>query len=266
MKYKNRIVRLLPKSDNDYKQLKKVLESKTFYPKDIPGLYIKDPETRYKTDILQDITLVNKDIETIQGEITSLNETILQLESENATLEADIDALAYERSVIIQQLNGTAGTDPDKIPELNARMAEIDDIISQNTSTIENNLTTINTLTNTISDTQTELDDKLLELDNLNIELENYVEPDKIINPEIHGFDYRQLFIYLGPLFERPGFLIYTRNATSIKDFPQDYINDKEWSELGLEHTPDVSMYNYTDIVNGRRTMTGRFKFLNYEY
>lgn len=95
-------------------------------------------------------------------------------------------------------------------------------------------------------------------------------EQDKIdgkVNPATIEFDYRQLFIYMWPLVEETGFLIHTRDNISIAQFRETYITDEEWiTRYGLENVPGLEFFEYTDIVNGRRTMTGKLTFLSWDY
>jgi len=78
-------------------------------------------------------------------------------------------------------------------------------------------------------------------------------------------FDYRQLFVYMFPT--ENGFLVYTREETTDTDFGIDYIPTADWTnKYYCSVAPTIELYNYTDIVNARRTMTGVFIFKSWDY
>ena len=89
---------------------------------------------------------------------------------------------------------------------------------------------------------------------------------DGTVNPAVENYDFRQLFIYMWPLVEEIGFLVYTRDVTNNEDFRNEYMQDQDWIDLGLEEAPLIEMFDFTDIRMGRRTLTGRFVFKTWDY
>lgn len=81
-------------------------------------------------------------------------------------------------------------------------------------------------------------------------------------NPAVESFDYRQLFIFMGESPDGYGFLVYTRDVTDATSFTNSYFNFGVFTDTA----PVIEMHEYTDIVNGSRTMTGRYIFLSWDY
>lgn len=80
-------------------------------------------------------------------------------------------------------------------------------------------------------------------------------------------YDYRQLFVYMGVSKDGTGFLVYTRAETDEANFGIDYIPTADWTDrYGVSVAPTIEIFPYTDIVNGRRTMTGVYVFKSWDY
>lgn len=81
-------------------------------------------------------------------------------------------------------------------------------------------------------------------------------------NTAVESFDYRQLFIFMGESPDGEGFLVYTRDVTDATNFPTNYFDFSDYTDTA----PIIEMFPFTDIVNGGRTLTGRYVFLKWDY
>lgn len=92
--------------------------------------------------------------------------------------------------------------------------------------------------------------------------------PDNIPTSYDETFDYRQLFIVMGPSRDNTGYLVYCREQLDdVSDFNTNIVPIADWiTKYGLTNIPVITKENYTDIVNGRRTRTNDFVFLHWDY